>query len=76
MKSTPLQSNTIGLTLDTPIDFAFNPRLSRHIFLKVWNADINRELSDYSLGIIIVTQSQSWQRTKGEIGLNFQFEEG
>ena len=25
--STPISSNTIGLTLDNPIDFVFSPRL-------------------------------------------------
>ena len=28
MESTPIYSNAIGLTLDTPIDFGFSPRLS------------------------------------------------
>ena len=27
MESTPIQSNTIALTLDSPIDFAFSSRL-------------------------------------------------
>ena len=28
MKSTPIESNSIGLTFDTPIDVAFSPRLN------------------------------------------------
>ena len=38
MKSTPVQSYAIRLTLDNPIDFAFSPRLSTEIpkYLNEW----------------------------------------
>ncbi|XP_076807821.1 uncharacterized protein LOC143451263 [Clavelina lepadiformis] len=39
--------------------------------IKVWNADIDEELSSQDDGIYILVQNKIWQKRKADIGMNF-----